>query len=450
MDGGKDMRIQLFRISLGFASLALVCSCGTPKPQGAALSELPGHPDAVTSLADKVGRAAKADWKTRILNGSIKAFCVDFNWAAEAGAGFAKPGAWADADPAKHVDWYEELGCNVIQTFAVSANGYAWYKGGKIPPQPGLVHDFLPEVVKQGHAKGMLVTGYFCIDSNPRWGQENPDLCYPGQTHNIPFTDAYLDYLESAITESLTLTGMDGFMIDWFWNPKNNRRPQGQWLPAEKELFEQLTGRPFPGEDKLTAEAKLDYERKAIDRCWERIRSAAKRINPDCVIWLSCNTPSDPSIANSKLLKEIDWMMDEKGRPEALSGIAKMYGQHTKQLLCLVGWGNKNKTVETLSVQGPMPTATMDITAGPMNLHCPCLSRPTSVSRLIPSKAMTVVLRPWPAIITGSRSISSQNRVHPIAGRTNDEFRAYTFHRLIGGPLCGSRTKTECHCGADG
>src|SRR3989304_28218 len=77
----------------------------------------------------------------------LKAFCIDFNWGpkginglVESGAwpnGFAGPGVWADASPHDHVRWYEGLGANVIQTFAVSCNGYAWYKGGIIPPQPG-------------------------------------------------------------------------------------------------------------------------------------------------------------------------------------------------------------------------------------------------------------------------------------------------------------------------
>ena len=68
----------------------------------------------------------------------IKAFCVDFNWGPGGPNGFPNPGHWADADPAAHVAWYEQLGANVIQTFAVSCNGYAWYQGGKIPAQPGL------------------------------------------------------------------------------------------------------------------------------------------------------------------------------------------------------------------------------------------------------------------------------------------------------------------------
>jgi alpha-L-fucosidase len=279
----------------------------------------------------------------------IRAFCVDFNWGPGGPNGFAPPGLWADADPAQHVAWYAGLGANVLQTFAVSCNGYAWYKGGKIPAQPGLKSDFLPEVVKLGHAKGMQVMGYFCIAANTRWGAEHPDLSYgTPSAYHIPFTDAYLDYLAVAIEEALAKSGMDGFMVDWLWNPADKVRA-GKWLNAEKKLFEQLTGQPFPGEDKLTAEAKLAYERKALDRCWERIRSTAKRVKPDGIIWLSCNKVSDPTIAGSPLLKELDWMMDESGTPDAMRAVAPMFGAKTRQLLCVVGWGDRHDARKIVS-----------------------------------------------------------------------------------------------------
>ena len=36
----------------------------------------------------------------------IKAYDLDFNWGPGGPNGLAKPGLWADADPAKHVAWY--------------------------------------------------------------------------------------------------------------------------------------------------------------------------------------------------------------------------------------------------------------------------------------------------------------------------------------------------------
>jgi len=186
------------------------------------------------------------------------------------------------------------------------------------------------------------VMGYFCVGANTRWGADHPDLSYgtPSAPH-LPFTDEYLDYLAAAIEEGLTRSGMDGFMVDWIWNPGDAVRP-GRWLPAEKQLFEKLTGQPFPGEDQLTPDARLAYERQAIDRCWERIRSTAKRVKPDCVIWLSCHEVKAPSVAGTRLLKEVDWVMDESGNAEAMRSIAHMFGPQTRQLLCVVGWGDQH------------------------------------------------------------------------------------------------------------
>jgi hypothetical protein len=292
-------------------------------------------------------------WQDDILRGRIRAFCSDFNWGPGGPNGFARPGLWAEADPEQHIAWYEQLGCNVIQTFAVSCNGYAWYKGGAVPEQPGLKHDFLRRMVQLGHQKQILVCGYFCVGANTRWGRNHPELSYgfPSAYH-IPFTDEYLKFLGESIEEALKKTGMDGFMIDWVWCPTDAVRKEnngGKWLATEKRLFEQLLGRPFPGEDKLGLEDRLTYERKAINRCWARIRDAAKAVNPACVIWLSCNEVRNPSIASSPMLREVDWVMDESGTPAAMKAVAAMFGPRTRQLLCLAGWGDRHKTRELLA-----------------------------------------------------------------------------------------------------
>jgi hypothetical protein len=283
----------------------------------------------------------------------IKAFCIDFNWGEGGVAGFAKPGLWADASPQEHVAWYGALGCNVIQTFAVSCNGYAWYKGGQLPPQPGLKYDFLPEVVRLGHAKGMKVMGYFCAGANIRWSQMHPDLSYGVGGQTIPMTEAYLDYLGGAVEEALTRSGMDGFMVDWLFNPPDAARQAanaGEWLACDKALFEQLLGKPFPADGRISAAERQSYETKAIERCWRRIHDTAKRVKPDCVIWLSNHDPLNaPGLKGTSVLKEVDWMMDEAGRPEVMRQLAPRLGAHTQQLLCLVGWGDRHDARRILS-----------------------------------------------------------------------------------------------------
>ena len=59
---------------------------------------------AVVFVGGPSARAEEA-WKTEILKGQIKAFCIDFNWGPKGVNGFAGPGHWGDADPAAHVAW---------------------------------------------------------------------------------------------------------------------------------------------------------------------------------------------------------------------------------------------------------------------------------------------------------------------------------------------------------
>jgi hypothetical protein len=268
-----------------------------------------------------------------------KAFCIDFNWGPKGVNAFSGPGYWAKADPEEHVRWYKDLGCNVIQTFAVSCNGYAWYKNGVVPEQPGLAHDFLTEMVQLGHQNGMMVFGYFCVGANTKWGQDHPDLSYgiPSAPH-IPFTRTYLDYLSASIQDALKKTKMDGFMIDWVWNPDGPLR----WMDCEKQMYQELMDEPFPGTGALTPDQELSFRRKSIDRCWRSIREAAKGTDPNCIIWLSCNQLTHPDIAGSSLLKDVDWIMNEAPDSGQLDSLKEHFGPHARRLQCMVGWPGHN------------------------------------------------------------------------------------------------------------
>ena len=270
----------------------------------------------------------------------IKSYCLDFNWE---GSGrkkrFATPGFMKDADPKAIVDWHKAIGCNVIQTFCVSTNGYAYYRNEVTPEQPGLKHDLLRELVKLGRAEGMLVMGYFCAAANTRWGTDNPHLSYGTNGYHLPYTDEYLAYLTAAITDAVKTTGIDGFMVDWIWQP-SRKANDNKWIEAEKKLYQQLMGEPFPGEDKLTAQQDLAYNRKALDRCWKSIRKAANDANPKCIIWLTCNNIKHPHIRDSDMFREVDWLMAETGNNKDLEDIRNTVGKHTRLITCLAEWNN--------------------------------------------------------------------------------------------------------------
>ncbi len=272
----------------------------------------------------------------------IKAYDLDFNWGDGGPNAFAAPGLWADANPKEHIQWYKEMGVNTIQTFIVSCNGYAWYKNDVVPEQPGLKYDFLPEMVKLGHQEGIKVMGYLCIGSNTRWGMEYPEYSYgyPNDRH-IPYTKKYLDYLDAVIRDAVAKTGIDGFMIDWFYQP-NRSSNEGIWLESEKIRFEELMGNPFPGEDFLSEDEYNQYSRKAIGACWDVIYNAAKETNPECIIWLTCFDITHPHIVNSRMFKQIDWLMNEEGDLAKIDSVRNMVGENTQLITCLANWNKKD------------------------------------------------------------------------------------------------------------
>jgi hypothetical protein len=273
---------------------------------------------------------------------TFKSYNLDFNWGEGGPNEFAEPGLWADANPKEHIKWYKDMGVNIVQTFIVSCNGYAWYKNGVVPEQPGLKHDFLPEMVRLGHKEDMKVVGYLCIGSNTRWGIENPEYSYgvPNDRH-IPYTKKYLEYLDEIIRDAVKKTGVDGFMIDWFYQPNRNSN-NGNWLDSEQERYEELMGQSFPGVNELSEEDYNAYSRLAIEECWNVIYKAAKETNPDCILWLTSFDIMHPHIVNSKMFKQVDWLMNEEGDVKKMDSVRDMVGKDTKLITCLANWNQKN------------------------------------------------------------------------------------------------------------
>jgi hypothetical protein len=276
----------------------------------------------------------------------IKAFCIDFNWS---GGRFAEPGTFAHASAAEHAAWYSDLGVNTIQTFCVSCDGYAWFRGGVAPVQPGMKGDFLKDLTALGHQNGMKVMGYFCIGANTHWGKTHPELSHgaPGNTWHIPLSTPYLDYLCASIRDALACTGIDGFMVDWVWevDPK--------WIACEKTMYQELFGEPFPAAGTVTAEKAADFKRRAVDRAWGRIREAAKSAHSGCVIWLSCFNLNDPQVKDSRMFREIDWLMNEHPDFASLEAARKAAGPRTKIVQCVCGWGAQHNTAHIIRSLGP-------------------------------------------------------------------------------------------------
>ncbi len=278
---------------------------------------------------------------------TVKAFNIDYNWDPGGGYinNFAAPGLWADADPAELMQWYEDLGCNAVHSFAVSCNGYSWYKNGVIAEQPGLKHDFLTEMVRIGRKKNIKVFGYYCVGANTKWGLDHPDLSYgtPSAPH-IPFTNAYLDYLCASVKDAIIKTDMDGIMLDWIWTPAGYKEPYKpvKWLECEKEMYRELMGKSFPGAENVSRQEEAIFRAKSIARCWDRIYEAVKSTKPNCLIWITCNNIKSPDVAYSKMFRQTDWLMNEAGDVESTEAMMKMVRKETVLITCLAEWNGQD------------------------------------------------------------------------------------------------------------
>jgi hypothetical protein len=210
--------------------------------------------------------------------------------------------------------------------------------------------EFLNEITTLGHRAGMQVMGYFCIGANAYWSQQHPDLSDPlPNAIAIPFTTEYLSYLRGVITEALTKTGIDGFMIDWVYNASHfYPDKEYRWLDCEKQMYSELCGEPFPGEAAMDEGRINEFNRLATDRCWETIRSAAKAAKPDCIIWLTAFDLNHPMIVGSRMLREVDWLMNEHPDPSRLEAVRQSIGAHTQIIQCVCGWGDQHNAAKIL------------------------------------------------------------------------------------------------------
>ena len=66
----------------------------------------------LAALAPVIGSSVSLAYRPNVPK-EIKAYNIDFNWGPGGPNEFAKPGLWAEADPAEHVAWYKALGCNL-------------------------------------------------------------------------------------------------------------------------------------------------------------------------------------------------------------------------------------------------------------------------------------------------------------------------------------------------
>lgn len=272
------------------------------------------------------------------------AFCIDFNW--DRLDRFSSPGLFGAADPIQHIDWYESLGVDVVQSFFATVNGYSWYHSDLMPSTPG-ADRFMTRLSELARLRGMRPFGYFAPGGNLQWQREHPEESrdIPGLWH-IPFTERYTDFCAHLIREALDRVDVDGFMIDWLWNP------DPIWTPVERDLYVELFHEPFPA-SLPPNDVVEEYGRRAVQRMWDTIRDTAKDHSPSTVLWLSCNDLTHPQLTGVSVIREADWLMNEHPDAEALELVRSLKGPDAHLMQCVCGWGAQHDAAEILRMGIP-------------------------------------------------------------------------------------------------
>jgi hypothetical protein len=123
------------------------------------------------------------------------------------------------------------------------------------------------------------------------------------------------------------------------------------------------------------------------------IRTAAKETNPDCILWLTCFDITHPHIVDSRMFREIDWLMNEEGDVAKIDSIRGMVGENTRLITCLANWNQK----DPVKVVADALKTTSDCTDLQNRSPAPCSPLSTITSQILPtaSKAMKETLPSW-------------------------------------------------------
>jgi hypothetical protein len=139
-------------------------------------------------------------------------------------------------------------------------------------------------------------------------------------------------------------------MLDWFFHGPIHKT-QIKWLDCEIQMWSELMDAPFPGKGKVTKKQELEFARRSVDRCWGQVRAAAKSAKPECIIWLSMFSLNHPQVVDSRLVKEVDWLMNEGGSVEDLKRVRRELGRGNL-LNCLARWNRADaRTVVPASLE---------------------------------------------------------------------------------------------------
>jgi uncharacterized lipoprotein YddW (UPF0748 family) len=258
--------------ALGLSGLALL-------KDSAKATHLPGG-------AQRASETSRPDPPRPKLTGSYREYCFDFNWVDKLDRHVKPLSDYAQLSAKQQIQDLVDINADSIMVFCMSITGYMFYDSKVGIRHPTLKFDYLKEMIRLGHEKGIAMELYvptmwadYLIEQHPDWGMRNPDgtlftAAYEGYhpDPNSPAADWYVE----VIRELVPAYGGDAFFADGITFIK-----YGQSEHTVKK-FKQDMGRDYP--ISLASDpdwrATLRWEIKQIDNWWHKLRNAVKELDP--------------------------------------------------------------------------------------------------------------------------------------------------------------------------
>jgi len=220
------------------------------------------------------------------LSETYRHYCFDFNWVDKLDREGRPLSDYSRMRAEDHIRHLVEMKANSLMVFAMSISGYMFYDSKVGERHPTLGYDYLREMIRLGHARGIGMELYVptvwadrLVQKNPSWGMRNPDgTLYAGSYggyHPDPNSPAS-DWFVEVIRELIPAYGAQAFFADGL-----SFLRYGQSEYTVKKFREEM-GRPYPRslEEDPDWRATLRWEVTQIEKFWRKLREAVKQQDP--------------------------------------------------------------------------------------------------------------------------------------------------------------------------
>jgi len=213
-------------------------------------------------------------------------YCFDFNWVDKLDRQGNPLSDYSKLSARDEIRDLVAMHANSLMVFTMSISGYMFYDSKVGERHPTLHYDYLKEMIRLGHEKGIAMELYVptmwadrLIQKHPSWGIRNPDgTLYTasfGGYHpdlNSPAADWYVKVLRELVP---------AYHGDAFFADGISFLRYGQSTYTVKK-FKQEMGRDYPRS--LAGDpdwrATLRWEVAQVEKYWRKLRDAVKERDP--------------------------------------------------------------------------------------------------------------------------------------------------------------------------